>query len=144
MAKKQTRIPTKIDGIYHVERKCRTDKARMERVWIGRWTDETVTPRKQREAVLGREISGGMDIRAAKVKLDEFKAGTAKTTHQIREEEKKSDADKRLNTLNGFWEIYLTKPKAGILHTEKPIYKTDRTYFYHVTLDPSMVSDIGP
>jgi hypothetical protein len=75
---KQKRIATSEDGIYYVERNCKADKSRTERAWIGRWTDETVTPRKQREAVLGREITEGMDIRAAKVKLDQFKAGLAK------------------------------------------------------------------
>jgi hypothetical protein len=33
------------------------------------------------------------------------------------------------NTLTGCWEIYLVKPKAGILHKNKPIYTSDKSIF---------------
>jgi len=111
-------------------RPSKTDPTKKDKVWYGRFMDKATG--KQREVLLGWRDYDGMNIDQATIKLIGFRSGQEKTISEKKIEAEILKAEERANSLQGLWESYLessSTASGGIRHKDKPIYKTDRSFF---------------
>ncbi len=127
------KVKSKYANLFYRLRPCKLDPTKDEKVWSGRYKDAETGA--WTEAVIGWEISDGIDEDAAYQILIDFRKGKRKKVTTLKVEAKAMEEESRRSSLLGLWEDYVAGfDRNGLSRKDKPIYKTDKGTFTNYLL----------